>query len=80
MGNEASKEGRKVIVETVRIVTPLSEDNPLGYIVINKDDLTEEHELYVETADPAAAAPRKGGRRKKADAVDQPADTDKPTE
>jgi hypothetical protein len=34
--------------ETVRIVSPVSDDNPNGYIVINKDDLTEDHELFVE--------------------------------
>ncbi len=41
--------------ETVKIVADVSEDNPLGYIVINKDDLTEEHKLF----DEAVTAPKK---------------------
>jgi len=44
-------------LETVRIVAPESEDNDLGYIVINKSDLTEAHVLYVEVPD----APKKLG-------------------
>lgn len=33
-------------VETVRVVSPVTEENDLGYIVINKSDLTDEHELF----------------------------------
>lgn len=33
-------------IETVRIVSPVSDENPLGYIVINASDLTEEHERF----------------------------------
>jgi hypothetical protein len=44
-------------LETVRVVSPESEDNDLGFIVINKSDLTDEHELFVEAGD----APKKVG-------------------
>lgn len=41
-------------LETVKVVSPVSEDNPHGYIVINKTDLTDEHELFEEgEPDPA---------------------------
>lgn len=32
--------------ETVKVKSPVSDDNPAGYILINKSDLTEEHELF----------------------------------
>ncbi|WDZ97973.1 hypothetical protein Herbaro_09390 [Herbaspirillum sp. WKF16] len=36
-------------VETVRIKAETSEDNPLGFIIINKSDFKDgEHELFVE--------------------------------
>lgn len=35
-------------LETVKIVAPVSDDNKLGYIVINKDDLTDADTLFVE--------------------------------
>lgn len=35
-------------VETVKVVVPANDDNPQGYIVINKSDMTEEHELFKE--------------------------------
>lgn len=37
--------------ETVKIVADVSEDNPLGYIVINKADLTDDHKLFDEEAE-----------------------------
>jgi hypothetical protein len=40
-------------VETVKIKSPVSEGNPLGYVVINKCDLTDEHELFEPAADVA---------------------------
>lgn len=33
-------------LETVRIVSPVSDDNPQGFIIINKDDLQPEHVLF----------------------------------
>lgn len=42
-------------LETVKIASPVSEDNPLGYIVINKDDVTEADTLFVEPAKKAKA-------------------------
>ena len=33
-------------VETVKIVSPVSEGNPHGYVVINKADLSAEHVLF----------------------------------
>lgn len=49
---------------TVKVVSPVSDENPHGYIVINESDLTEEHEVFDEAAevseapDGAAAEPR----------------------
>lgn len=44
-----------MLCETVRVVSPVSDGNPLGFIVINMSDITEEHELFVEPeAEPAA--------------------------
>ena len=34
------------IVETVRVVSPVSDGNPHGYVVINRTDLTPEHEVF----------------------------------
>lgn len=31
---------------TVKVVSPASDDNPHGYIVINESDLTEDHEVF----------------------------------
>lgn len=31
---------------TVRVVSPVSDENPRGYIVINESDLTEDHEIF----------------------------------
>ena len=40
-------------LETVKVVSPVSDDNPNGYIVINKSDFNEEeHELFDTEADP----------------------------
>lgn len=44
-------------IETVKVTSPASDENPLGYIIINKGDLTPEHELFVE----AGAEPTKRG-------------------
>jgi hypothetical protein len=41
-------------LETVKIVSPVSQDNPHGYIVINKSDVTPLHKIFVE---PVAAKP-----------------------
>lgn len=42
-------------LETVKIVSPVSEGNPHGYIVINKEDFDKEkHEIFVEKADKKA--------------------------
>ncbi|WP_376960114.1 hypothetical protein ABNQ39_20600 [Azospirillum sp. A26] len=51
--------------KTVRVVSPVTAENPLGYIVINATDVTDEHELYGQ-ADPADEAPRRRGRPPKA--------------
>lgn len=40
--------------ETVRVTSPKSDDNPTGYIVINKSDLTKDHTLYEEPVEPSA--------------------------
>ena len=41
---------------TVRVVSPVSDENPHGYIVINESDLTEDHEIFVD-GDALAAEP-----------------------
>lgn len=50
-------------LETVRVVSPVSEDNPHGYIVINKSDLTDEHKLFVEPADDGEKSARKPAKK-----------------
>ena len=35
---------------TARIVAPITDENPLGYIVINETDLDEGMELYAQPA------------------------------
>jgi hypothetical protein len=44
---------------TVRVVSPVSDDNPHGFIVINESDLTDDHEIFEEGADEAAKPKRK---------------------
>lgn len=36
---------------TVKVVSPVSDENPHGYIVINESDLTEEHEIFGEVTE-----------------------------
>lgn len=48
---------------TVKVVSPVSDENPHGYIVINESDLTEDHEMFGEgvaesSNDESADAPR----------------------
>lgn len=33
-------------LETIRVVTPVVDGNPYGYVVINKADMTEGHVLF----------------------------------
>jgi hypothetical protein len=40
---------------TVRVVSPVSDENPHGYIVINQSDLTDDHEVFDEKLDPAGS-------------------------
>lgn len=55
-------------VQTVRIVSDVTEENPNGYIVINKDDFVEgQDELFLTEEEKAAAAAAPRGRRKAAD-------------
>ncbi|MGA3803693.1 HeH/LEM domain-containing protein [Ralstonia nicotianae] len=35
-------------LKTVKIVSPVTDENPLGYIVINETDLSEDHEVFGE--------------------------------
>ncbi|MCK4121395.1 hypothetical protein HFK83_03295 [Ralstonia pseudosolanacearum] len=35
-------------LKTVKVVSPVTDENPLGYIVINETDLTEGHEIFDE--------------------------------
>ena len=42
---------------TKKIVSPVTEDNPLGYVVINAEDFKDgEHRLFVDPSDEAAPA------------------------
>lgn len=36
------------VCETVKVKSPVTEENPTGYIVINKSDLGDTHEVFVE--------------------------------
>ena len=38
-------------IPTVRIVSPVTEENPLGFIIINEADKTDDQELFVEKDD-----------------------------
>ena len=38
--------------DTVKIAAPVSAENPLGYVVINADDLAEGQTLFVAAAEP----------------------------
>jgi len=40
-------------IETTRVKSPISDDNPLGFVVINTSDLTEDHELFDAAPDGA---------------------------
>ena len=53
---------------TVKVVSPVSDDNPLGYIVINESDLTEDHQLFAEDGEKAAEPAAKRKYTKKTDA------------
>jgi hypothetical protein len=44
--------------ETVKVVSPVSDDNPHGYIIINKSDLTQDHELFDESAKKVEKSPK----------------------
>lgn len=46
-------------VATVKVVAPKTDENPTGYIVINKTDLTDKHKVY-DGADYAPAAAAEG--------------------
>jgi hypothetical protein len=35
---------------TVKVVSPVSDDNQHGYIVINESDLNEDHEVFDENS------------------------------
>ncbi len=43
-------------IPTIRVVAPVSDENPLGFIVINEEDLADDHELFVDPTDGAAPA------------------------
>ncbi|MBA4710541.1 hypothetical protein [Aquitalea aquatica] len=47
-------------LETVKIAAEVTAENPLGYIVINKTDLTEDHALFDELAKDDSSKKAKG--------------------
>ena len=38
-------------IETVKIVAPITDDNPLGYVVVNATDVTENDAVFSENAE-----------------------------
>lgn len=46
-------------IETVRVVSPVSDDNPHGYIIKNKQDVAVVDVLF-DAAEQAPRKPRKG--------------------
>ncbi len=42
-------------IETVKVAAKVSEDNPLGYVVINKCDMTDSDVLFSDEIDKAPA-------------------------
>jgi len=53
---------------TVRVVSPVSDENPLGYIVINESDLTNDHKIFSEESPKTDGEPAKRKYTKKTDA------------
>jgi hypothetical protein len=51
--------------QTVRVVSPVSDENPHGYIVINESDLTEDHEVFAEEGEKQEAPATKRKYTKK---------------
>jgi hypothetical protein len=44
------------MIPTVRIISPVSEENPLGFVVINESDFDpDQHELFDARQEPDAA-------------------------
>ena len=35
-------------IETVKVVSEVTPENPLGYVVINRHDMTEKHVVFTE--------------------------------
>ena len=54
-------------VETVRVVSVVTDSNPNGYIVINKSDVSPDHVIWADRiADEIVAGKRSPGRPRKA--------------
>ena len=45
-------------IETVKIVTPVTDDNPLGYVVVNATDVTDKDVFFSENAEGEAKPKR----------------------
>ena len=52
------------MVPTVRVVAPVSDDNPLGYIVINEEDFDAASMVLFVEPDAAPPAPPAKGKAK----------------
>lgn len=48
--------------KTVKVVSPVSDENPTGYIVINESDLTEDHQPFSESTEDSAG--KKSAKKK----------------
>jgi hypothetical protein len=42
--------GARMDCPTVKVVSPISDENPHGYIVINESDLTDDHKIFSEAS------------------------------
>lgn len=44
-------------LKTIRVVSPVSDDNPHGYIVINEHDMTADHVPFSPESEKVAGKP-----------------------
>jgi len=51
-------------VETVKVASPVSDDNQQGFIVINKSDMTDDHRLFEDGSEVSDATKKRGPKSK----------------
>jgi len=52
------------ICATVRVSSPVTDDNPHGFIVINKSDMTDDHQLFEDAPDAQDAQKKRAQKLK----------------